>query len=119
MNLVPGTASSDGVAFEGGVLPVAASTLPVAEGDVEAAGVVYGIRPEYVDVTGPGDGLEGTVTVTENLGTQFLVTVEIGGVQLRATVPEGDEPQPGDRVGLAPDARRALLYDAATGSLLG
>jgi len=119
MNLVPGNAGSDGVTFEGGVLPVAASALPVAGGDAEAADVVYGIRPEYVDVTGPGDGLDGTVTVTENLGTQFLVTVEIGGVQLRATVPEGDEPRLGDRVGLAPDARRALLYDVATGSLLG
>ncbi len=45
-------------------------------------------------------------------------TVELGEAQIRATVPEGEEPQIGDRVGVTPDARRALLYDAAEGTLL-
>jgi len=112
MNLITGVVGASGVAFAGGVLPVAETSAP------HGADVVYGIRPEYVGLAGPGETLAGSVKVTENLGAQFLVTVELGEAQTRATVPEGEEPQIGDRVGVTPDARRALLYDAAEGTLL-
>jgi multiple sugar transport system ATP-binding protein len=111
MNLIPGTLTDDGVAFDGGVLPVETATTATG-GDV-----YYGMRPEYVKLDDAAP-LQGTVAITENLGTDFLVTIEVGRTQIRATVEEGSEPQAGERVGIAPAARRVLLYDRESGALL-
>jgi multiple sugar transport system ATP-binding protein len=120
MNLIPGTVTGDGVDVGSGVLPL--------DGATAAAGseVIYGIRPEYVTVDGAGSITgsgsvrrpEGIVSITENLGTDFLVTVDIGGVMIKATIQEGSEPQPGDTVSVAPSTRRVLLYDRESGALL-
>jgi multiple sugar transport system ATP-binding protein len=111
MNLIPGTMTGSGVEFDGGTF--ALDTMPTTgTGDV-----YYGIRPEYVKLD-PGGPLQGTVAITENLGTEFLVTVEVGATQIRATVDEGSEPQPGDSVRIAPASRRVLLYDRESGELL-
>jgi multiple sugar transport system ATP-binding protein len=112
MNLIKGVVGSNGVDVGGATLPL--------DGASVAAGhdVVYGIRPEYITIDGAGP-IRGEVSITENLGTDFLVTVDIGeGVLLKATVQEGSEPQPGDTVSLAPSARRVLLYDRETGALV-
>ncbi len=111
MNLIPGMVTGNGVDVGSGMLPV--------EGTAAEAGreVLYGIRPEYVAIDGSGP-VKGTVSITENLGTDFLVTVDVGGVTIKATVEEGDEPDPGDTVSLAPSTRRVLLYDKESGALL-
>jgi multiple sugar transport system ATP-binding protein len=111
MNLLPGVVTGDGV-------DVGSATLPIG-GIAAAAGreVIYGIRPEYVAINGAGP-VTGAVSITENLGTDFLVTVDVGGVMIKATIPEGDEPNPGDTVTLAPSSRRVLLYDKESGALL-
>ena len=67
----------------------------------------YGIRPEYVAIDHTGS-IGGTVVVTENLGTSYLVTVDLGSTQVRGTVEEGFEPVQGDTV--------ALDADGATGA---
>ena len=82
-----------------------------------AARSIYGIRPEYVAIDGEGP-VSGTVAITENLGTDFLVTVDVGGVTLKATIQEGSEPQPGDTVAVAPSTRRVLLYDRESTELV-
>jgi multiple sugar transport system ATP-binding protein len=111
MNLIPGMVTGNGVDVGSGMLPVEGTT---AEAGRE---VLYGIRPEYVAIDGSGP-VKGTVSITENLGTDFLVTVDVGGVTIKATVQEGDEPDPGDTVSLAPSTRRVLLYDKESGALL-
>jgi multiple sugar transport system ATP-binding protein len=111
MNLIPGVVTGDGVDIGGTKLPLDAS--PVDAGH----DVIYGIRPEYITIDGTGP-ITGTVSITENLGTDFLVTVDVDGVTIKATIQEGDEPQPGDTVSLAPSARRVLLYDRESGALL-
>ncbi len=112
MNLIPGVVTNNGVDVGGSVLPLNGVAPQVGRG------VVYGIRPEYIDVEQSGP-ISGSVSITENLGTDFLVTVDIGdGVLLKATVQEGSEPQPGDTVSLAPSARRVLLYDRESGALV-
>ena len=78
----------------------------------------YGIRPEYVAIDHTGS-IGGTVVVTENLGTSYLVTVDLGSTQVRGTVEEGFEPAQGDTVALTPTARRVLLFDRAEGTLIG
>ena len=111
MNLLPGVVTSDGV-------DVGSATLPIDGSSAEAGReVIYGIRPEHVAIGGAGP-VTGAVSITENLGTDFLVTVDVGGVMIKATIPEGDEPNPGDTVSLAPSSRRVLLYDKESGALL-
>jgi multiple sugar transport system ATP-binding protein len=110
MNLIPGSLSGAGVEFDGGTLPL--ESKPAGSGDVYC-----GIRPEYIRLD-DSSALRGTVAITENLGTEFLVTVDVGAIQIRATVEEGAEPQPGDTVGVAPATRRILLYDRESGELL-
>ncbi|WP_219463788.1 ABC transporter ATP-binding protein [Nonomuraea rhizosphaerae] len=102
MNLLPGRHTD-------GALHVAGATLPAPTGTPEGD-LVYGVRPEYMDVlpqTRP-DAFPGTVSVLENLGTSTLVTLENDGTLIQAVVPEGDEPAIGTPAWALP--RRSLLY---------
>ncbi|GAA1591384.1 sn-glycerol-3-phosphate ABC transporter ATP-binding protein UgpC [Kribbella sancticallisti] len=116
MNLLPGVVS------DGGAVSLAGGSLPAATGSVPAgAEVTVGVRPEYLtlsngDVSGPA--IRGSVVVTENLGTQSLVSVECDGELIGVTVPEEDEPKPGTPVALTASEQRVLLYDKESGELL-
>jgi len=116
MNLIPGVVDKQGVEVDGGVLPLERGDGGVTPEPEHGAEIFYGVRPEYVKLDDNHE-LRGTVAITENLGAEYLVTVDLGGTQIRATVDEGSEPQPGDSVGVAPSARRVLLYDQETGKL--
>ena len=134
MNLLPGTvASTDSAATvsgpNGSSPDAAVGTVSVSGGSLPAttystpvgAEVTIGVRPEYLtlasgDVTGPS--LRGSVVVTENLGTQSLVTVDCDGTLIGVTVPEENEPEPGATVVLIAPASRVLLYDRESGELL-
>jgi multiple sugar transport system ATP-binding protein len=121
MNLLPGTVDGScdsavgAVSVAGGSLPATTFSAPVG------AEVTVGVRPEYLtlasgDVTGPA--LRGVVVVTENLGTQSLVTVDCDGTHIGVTVPEEAEPSAGAAVVLTAHASRVLLYDRESGDLL-
>jgi len=122
MNLLPAT-------VDGGALLLGGDRLPLpglAAGHVaEGERVVLGARPEYVGLAaddggaGGEGGLAGTVAVLENLGAQYLVSVECGGGTVQAVVAEGREPRPGERVRALVDLGRALLYRAGDGELVG
>ncbi|MET7282124.1 ABC transporter ATP-binding protein [Kribbella sp. NPDC005582] len=114
MNLLPGVLSPTGVSVAGGTLPTTGS-IP------EGAEVTVGVRPEYLtlstgDTTGPG--VRGTVVVTENLGVQSLVSVDCDGTLIGVTVPEEQEPSPGQPAFLTAPPERVLLYDRESGELL-
>ena len=120
MNLLPGVVTTGGVDVGGTTLPLDGHSADVGRE------VIYGIRPEYITIngsgpiSGQGSGRcpEGIVSITENLGTEFLVTVDVGEVSVKATIEEGNEPQPGTTVSLAPSVRRVLLYDRESGVLV-
>ena len=57
----------------------------------------------------PSDSTSGRTARDRHLGE---------GVLIKATIQEGSEPQPAITVSLAPSARRALLYDRETGTLV-
>ncbi|CAN5807744.1 sn-glycerol-3-phosphate import ATP-binding protein UgpC [soil metagenome] len=114
MNLVPGKVGVAGVEFDGGVLPLDVDGPPAFEPGRE---VYYGVRPEYVDIVADGP-LRGDVTITENLGTHYLLTVDVGGALVRWTGEEWSEPAAGDTVAVVPSGRRALLYDRDSGELV-
>jgi multiple sugar transport system ATP-binding protein len=134
MNLLPGTAGTHGAAepagTAAGLVEVAGTRLAVpgsARGLVmPGEQVTVGIRPEYLTCsTEPaGEAIEGRVVIVETLGTSSLLTIESEGgdggeaVTVQATVPEGDEPEPGTRVWASPVIERTLLYRTADGSLI-
>jgi multiple sugar transport system ATP-binding protein len=115
MNLLPGRYHDGRVQFGAG------AELPAPDGVTahDGADVVYGVRPEYVDVAAGGDGATaGTVSIIENLGTHQLVSVDVEGMIVRAAVLDGEEPQIGAQVHLRPQRHRSLLYRGSDGVLL-
>ena len=133
MNLLDGECDGDGAAIDvGGVrlpVPEAAAGL-VGPGDK----VVVGIRPEYLTEAdghpgeqgdhgaqgGPRDrqGIEGQVSIVENLGTSSLVTLTTAGPSVQVTVAEGREPEPGSTMWVTPRPGRMLIYRADDGELV-
>jgi multiple sugar transport system ATP-binding protein len=115
MNLLDGTVDAGSVVVAGARL-----TPPSGVDLADATPVVAGIRPEYLTLAPPGaDGIAGTVSIVENLGTTSLVTLECaGGVLVGLTVFEHDEPEVGIPVTAVPQPGRLLLY-GEDGLLLG
>ncbi|MEO3810151.1 ABC transporter ATP-binding protein [Sphaerisporangium sp. B11E5] len=105
MNLLPGV-------VEDGTARVAGAALPAPASLPEGAQIVYGLRPEYMDLspTAREDAFPGRVSVVENLGTSFLVTLENDDQQFQAVVPEDAEPSPGTPMWAVPRHSRALFY---------
>ncbi|MFG1965018.1 TOBE domain-containing protein [Nonomuraea sp. NPDC049028] len=102
MNLLPGQITS-------GTLHVAGATLPAPAG-IAGGDLVYGARPEYLELLlqARPDAFPGTVSVLENLGTSTLVTLGTDDALIQAVVPEGEEPPIGAPAWALP--RRSLLY---------
>jgi multiple sugar transport system ATP-binding protein len=118
MNLIRGTVKSDGSgpvvdAGNGLILPLAPDA-PVRP-DME---VVYGMRPEHVQVVAPGQGLAAEVSLVEPAGWETHVHAEIGSAKMRAISTERLAIQPGEAVGLIPDASKAHLFAGDTGARL-
>ncbi|MFI5776081.1 ABC transporter ATP-binding protein [Nocardia sp. NPDC051570] len=113
MNLFPGRFVAGGIEAVGTVLPV-----PTGLDHREGPTVTIGIRPEYLTLR-PGNGIRGTVSVVENLGTTALVVLDCAeGIQLGVTVPETDEPTIGDELTAVPEPGHTLLFDSDSGELL-
>jgi ABC-type sugar transport system ATPase subunit len=91
-----------------------------------------GIRPENVVVGDGPDALPGRIEITEQLGPEMLVHVDVPGLTLAAAA--GDEARPdgrlvarapgtfkgarGDRVGVAFDRGHLQLFDPESGDAL-
>ena len=117
MNLLPAVVSD-------GALRIGDSSvsIPPSAARLVHAGesVLLGARPEFCSLAAESeDGIAGEVTILENLGTEYLVTVEAGEVAVQLTVEDGGEPSVGDRVRVRPSPQRALVYRAGDGNLVG
>ena len=118
MNLLPATVQDGGLEVAGRKLRIPdAIRAQASVGDA----VILGARPEYVSVspTELPDSLGGTVRVLENLGVDSLVTVEVGDLLVKATVPEERVPAVGDHVWLQPAQGRLLVYRQDDGEQVG
>ena len=118
MNLLPATVQDGGLEVAGRKLRIPEAIRAQARvGDA----VILGARPEYVSVspTELPDSLGGTVRVLENLGVDSLVTVEVGDLLVKATVPEERVPAVGDQVWLQPAQGRLLVYRQDDGEQVG
>ncbi|CAK7255838.1 MULTISPECIES: ABC transporter ATP-binding protein [unclassified Shinella] len=95
------------VSDHGTVLPVPAGTAPRPEP------VVYGIRPEHIDLR-PG-GIAATISVLEPTGSETQIFARIGEDPLNAAVRDRVASRPGETIPLSIDSQRVHLFDRQSG----
>ncbi len=114
MNFLPGKVEGGLVRLSGGI------SLPVPKNSkaVDGQSVVYGTRPEHVDMASGTDGVPAEVVVVEPTGADTQVFSKIAGVEVTSVFRERHEFRPGETIRLKIDADRAHLFDAASGARL-
>jgi len=114
INLINGTVCRNGdratvETVDGLRLPLGASA-----GVEEGQRIIYGIRPEHIDL---GDGgVEARVELIEPTGAETLVFTKIGGVEWCARSMERCNIRRGESVGFVPQVDQVLLFDADSGA---
>jgi multiple sugar transport system ATP-binding protein len=111
MNLIKGKIARGKFAAESGV----AFPLPKKHGAGDGQRVVYGVRPEHLEL---GKGFDITVSVTEPTGAETHICGDAGSDEVCAVVRERVQLKRGDKVGLAPQLDRVHLFDGETGKAL-
>jgi multiple sugar transport system ATP-binding protein len=124
MNLIQGTIRRDGISSDGAFSVEAfGHRLPVSPGNGTASGaaggaedgqsVIYGIRPEHLNIA--DDGFPATVSVVEPTGAETIVFLHFGEIDIVAVLRDWHDIKPGQTVYLRPRADRAHLFDTASG----
>jgi multiple sugar transport system ATP-binding protein len=114
MNFINATIKRNGgapsaIAPDGTVLPLSAQA-----GGRDGQKVVYGIRPEHLDLT-DGAGLPSEVVVVEPTGAEILVFTHMAGQEVAVVFKERHKFRPGDKIGLMPHPGTIHLFDKETG----
>ncbi|TPN88346.1 sn-glycerol-3-phosphate ABC transporter ATP-binding protein UgpC [Mesorhizobium sp. CU2] len=113
MNLLKGT-----VRKGDNVVDIAGTAFPMPAGTAAADGqaVVYGVRPEHLEIH--PDGIAATVSVVEPTGSETLVFLRFGEGEMVALFRERHDVKPGDTLKLKPRLDQVHLFDAGTGKRL-
>ena len=114
MNFLPGRIEQGQVVLTSGErLPI-----PATSRAQEGQQVIYGTRPEHIDITTGDDGIAADVVVVEPTGPDTHVFTKIAQVEVTSVFRERHTFRPGETVRLRPDSKRAHLFDASTGQRL-
>jgi multiple sugar transport system ATP-binding protein len=89
--------------------------LPGNAGGQDGQQVVYGVRPEHLDLTDAGSGLSAEVVVVEPTGAEILVFARLASEDIAVVFKERHRFQPGDKIRLAPQPGTIHLFDKASG----
>src|SRR4051794_16699612 len=111
MNMLKGivrTGEKPAVEVDGVRLPFAGAGQ-VADGQE----VVYGVRPEHVELA--SEGVQARIAVVEPTGSETLVFLRFGDSELVALFRERHNFKPGDTLTIRPRAELAHLFDRQTG----
>ncbi len=97
---------------------VGGTLLPFSGADDAADGqeVIYGIRPEHLDIA--EDGFPATVSVIEPTGSETVVFLRFAGSDMTALFRERHSFRPGDTLKLKPRKHLVHVFDAKTGRRL-
>jgi multiple sugar transport system ATP-binding protein len=87
-------------------------------GDLPAKDVVLGVRPEHLVLGGASPGLHGVVRLVENLGSEEVAHLVVGGTRLCVRGPRPLGLTTGDAVSLSAAPERLHLFDRASGRRL-
>lgn len=90
--------------------------LPPGAGGTEGQRVVYGVRPEHLDLRQDGSGVPSEVVVVEPTGSEMLVVNRFGGSEVQAVFRERYKLTPGDKIGLAPKVEYVHIFDKERGT---
>ena len=114
MNFLPGVVRSGRVLIDG------VTTLPMPHNASAQEGqlVVYGTRPEHIELVDGSDGIGTEVIVVEPTGADTLIFTQIAGVEVTSIFRERHDFRPGAQIRLRPDPARAHLFDAQSGRRL-
>jgi multiple sugar transport system ATP-binding protein len=123
---VAGFIGSPAMNFIEGRIAADARSVETLQGDrfaigavpTETAGraVVYGIRPEHLELA--GDGIPADVVVIEPTGSETQIVARHSCGEIVAAFRERHQVSPGERIHLRPRAQAAHLFDAQTGARL-
>ncbi|MFO1070588.1 MAG: sn-glycerol-3-phosphate ABC transporter ATP-binding protein UgpC [Geminicoccaceae bacterium] len=98
------------VAADGTALP-----LPPSAGGTEGQKVVYGVRPEHLELRTDGSGLPAEVIVVEPTGAEMLVVNKFAGSEIQSVFRERFKLNPGDKISLAPKLEHVHIFDKERG----
>ena len=114
MNLLKGTVKKG----ERPVVDIAGSAfpMPVRIQTDDGQAVVYGVRPEHLEIH--PDGVASTISVVEPTGSETLVFVRFGEGEMVALFRERHDFKPGNTLKLRPRLDHVHLFDAGTGKRL-
>ncbi|RWA74313.1 ABC transporter ATP-binding protein [Mesorhizobium sp.] len=114
MNLLKGTLKKG----EKPVVDITGSAFPMPAGisTEDGQAVVYGVRPEHLEIH--PDGVASTISVVEPTGSETLVFVRFGEGEMVALFRERHDFKPGDTLKLRPRLDHVHLFDAGTGKRL-
>ncbi|RUW73308.1 TOBE domain-containing protein, partial [Mesorhizobium sp. M2A.F.Ca.ET.067.02.1.1] len=90
--------------------------MPANSAGEDGQAVVYGVRPEHLEIH--PDGVEAKISVVEPTGSETLVFVRFGEGEMVALFRERHDFKPGDALKLKPRLAQVHLFDAETGKRL-
>ncbi len=115
MNLIEGKVAANGklsVVSDGLNLEVGGAP-DVSEGQ----SVVYGVRPEHIELTNEG-GIPATIAVVEPTGPETQLVLRLGKSEILAVVRERMSFKPGQNVHIRPRTDMVHMFDKETGRRL-
>jgi multiple sugar transport system ATP-binding protein len=92
--------------------------LPPKAGGHEGQRIVYGIRPEHLELRSDGGGIVGDIDVVEPTGAEILVVVMWAGEKCQVVFKERHALRPGERLALAPRLEHIHVFDKDSGRRL-
>jgi multiple sugar transport system ATP-binding protein len=118
MNFIDATIKRNGgapaaVTADGTELPLSADA-----GGQDGQKVVYGIRPEHLDLADGSAGAPAEVSVVEPTGAETLVFSRLAGQEISTVFRERHQFAPGQQIRLAPNLDTVHLFDKASGQRL-
>ena len=73
---------------------------------------ILGVRPEYISLGAPGEGIPAVVDIDEPMGSDSLVWLTAGGQNLSVRTPADENYKRGQEVSLIFDISKASVFDA-------
>jgi multiple sugar transport system ATP-binding protein len=115
MNFLEGTLAVNGSAS---VRTAQGALLPLTKAPAASNGrpVIYGIRPEHLELA--GEGVEAEVVVVEPTGSETQIVARVGHQDIIAVFRDRHAVEPGEKIHLAPRPNAAHLFDKDTGKRL-
>jgi multiple sugar transport system ATP-binding protein len=111
MNLIKGTVHKGKLLANDG----SKIDLPKGHKAQEGQDIVFGVRPEHLEV---GKGFDIKISVTEPTGPEIHIYGDMGGDEICAVVRERIELKRGQMLGLKPMDGKVHLFDAASGRVI-